>query len=173
MQRLLKRGAAILLDSLLCHEQSREFALAHGDHGELRHGPCVEEPMPKPVVFDRQGQLVSHELDITLNGLRGYFELPGQRGAVGVFAGRQELVNAHHAESPVAAQRRRLPAAETVVSAFDFFPISSASNIVCPTPQGKVNSVMKNIQSLFHRVTTDTPGVQADGVAAARFHDSG
>ena len=96
-QRLLEVRAAILFERLFRDEQRDQFALGNLQRGEGtdRLGVMVAEAAA--VVFERQVQPVAHEFEVALDGLGADLHGARQRGGVGVAAGGNLLVNAHHA----------------------------------------------------------------------------
>ena len=77
------RRAAILLQRFLRDEKCDHFSLGHFDAGKTRDGFGVDESEIQLIVFDRQPELVAHEVDVPLHGLGRDFELVGQLPTIG------------------------------------------------------------------------------------------
>jgi hypothetical protein len=67
-------------------KKSKEFALC-GRHGrESRDWLGVIIAIPATVVLNWQAKLVPHVINIPLDGLAGYLQMPGNAGAIGILS---------------------------------------------------------------------------------------
>jgi len=89
-------GTAVLLEGLFGDEQGEEFAFGDLEGGEGFDGAGVMVTEAGGVVGDGEVEAVAHELDVAEDGLGADFEGIGEVGGVGVFAGTDGGVDAHH-----------------------------------------------------------------------------
>lgn len=81
-QGFFKRGAAILLDGLLPHQNGDQFAAGNGEGWQVLDGTGIVKAVPDFIIGNGHLKLVAHEINIPLRGLGTDFQLPGQRAAV-------------------------------------------------------------------------------------------
>ena len=96
LQRFLVRGAVVLRDGLLRHEQREHLGFGDRQAGKVLDRFRVIIAVAPAVVFERQVEPILHEVDVPLDRPGGDFDLLGDPGAVGIAVALDLLVNAHH-----------------------------------------------------------------------------
>src|SRR5438270_13037845 len=96
-ERCLERGAFVLRQSFLSDVERHQFPFGNFDIRKAGNRLGIIKAKVKLIVLDWETQPVAHEIDIALDRFRTDFQLISEFPAVGVTAGLQPLMHAHHA----------------------------------------------------------------------------